>query len=37
MKRVAGDPLSAAFPTILNDTDGKRTYGKGSEYKSRTH
>ena len=36
IKRVVGDPLSSAFPTISNDVDGKRTYGKGSEYKSRT-
>lgn len=37
MKRVASDPLNAAFPSVTNDPDGKRTYGEGSEYKSRTH
>jgi len=37
MKRVAKDPLSASFMSISNDPDGKRTYGEGSEYKSRTH
>jgi len=37
MKRVASDPLNAAFPTITNDPDGKRTWGAGSEFKSRTH
>ena len=36
LKRVASDPLSAAFPTITNDVDGKRTFGKADEYKSRT-
>ena len=32
LKRYASDPLSAAFPTITNDPDGKRTYGKANEY-----
>lgn len=37
MKRVAGDPLAAAFPTITNDQEGTRTYGKGkNEYNART-
>ena len=37
MKRVVGDPLGSAFPTITNDPDGTRTYGKGkTEYNART-
>ena len=37
MKRVAKDPLSAAFPTITNDKEGNRTYGEGKEeYNART-
>jgi len=36
MKRVASDPLNVAFPTITNDPDGKRSYGKANEYQSRT-
>ena len=37
MNRVKNDPLAAAFPTITNDPDGKRSWGEGSEFKSRTH
>ena len=36
MKRVASNPLNAAFPTISNDPDNLRTYGKGSEVMART-
>ena len=36
MQRVVSDPLNVAFPTITNDPDGRRSWGKASEYKSRT-
>ena len=37
MKRVASDPLDAAFPTITNDKTGKRSFGEGkNEYNART-
>lgn len=37
MKRVASDPLAVAFPTISNDPEGLRTYGKGkNEFNART-
>ena len=37
MKRVVDDPLAAAFPSVSNDQTGARSWGKGSEMKSRTH
>lgn len=36
MKRVASNPLNAAFPTISNDPDNLRTWGKGNEVMART-
>lgn len=36
MKRVVSDPLNASFPTISNDPNGLRSYGKGNEVMART-
>lgn len=34
--RIASDPLNVAFPTISNDPEGRRSYGKADEVKART-